>query len=203
VAYLASRAWYLNSRIAGEVVTSTITPYSEQDWTRPDGSGLIVRRWDNGREDRVTVQGVEQYDVRNLPTDPQALHAVLAKSNTLDQGPAGYVQALKDVWLREAPAPKAQAGLLELLAAQPGIYLRGEVTDRLGRRGVAVSADSAEGLPRRYTLIFDLRDGRLLGYEEELTTNPGKLNVRVPAVIGYQAWSEIGWVGEVGSAAKA
>jgi hypothetical protein len=38
----------------------------------------------------------------------------------------------------------------------------------------------------------------LLGYEEELTTSAGKLNVAVPSVIGYQAWTAATWATEVG-----
>jgi len=62
----------------------------------------------------------------------------------------------------------------------------GTVIDRVGRSGVAVSLESAfGGLPTRYTLIFDPSTGGLLGEEETLMGNPGKLAVRSHAVIAY------------------
>jgi hypothetical protein len=76
-----------------------------------------------------------------------------------------------------------------VLARSPGLIDSGEVTDRAGRPGVAVSLDSAySGAPTRYTLIFNPDTGILLGEEETLLGNPGKLNVRPRSVIAYTAF---------------
>jgi hypothetical protein len=82
--------------------------------------------------------------------------------------------------------PRVRAAVLRYLAATPGLTVTGPVTDRRGRNGIGFSIESAySGLPTRYTLIIDPRDGRLLDDEQMLTTSAGKLNVTVPAIIGY------------------
>jgi hypothetical protein len=75
----------------------------------------------------------------------------------------------------------------------------GTVTDRAGRPGLAISLDSSySGLLTRYTLIFD-RNGKLLGEEETLIGNPGKLNVCSPSVIGYTTFLSSGYVANTSS----
>ncbi len=74
-------------------------------------------------------------------------------------------QHFSDV-LREARAtPEQRAAAYEALARVPGLTLVGEVTDRLGRPGVAVGFD----YPRqradrlyRYVLVFDPETADLL-----------------------------------------
>ena len=69
--------------------------------------------------------------------------------------------------------------------------LDGEVTDRLGRPGIAISVDTANsGLPTRHTLIIDPFTGAVLGEEQMLTTDAGLLNVSVPSVISYTAFAQ-------------
>lgn len=76
-----------------------------------------------------------------------------------------------------------------MLAAEPRLRSYGDVTDRAGRDGVVIGFDSDDsGLPARYQLIVDPETGTPLASEEILTTDPGKLNVRVPAVIGYAVY---------------
>jgi hypothetical protein len=197
VRYTASSAWYLHSRVSGKDITSKVVPATERMWTREDGSGLLVRTI-GGQQDRIDIAARQSYDVRHLPTDTASLPKALGAANTLTHGPVGYLEVIKDIWLVEAPTPKVQAALLRSLAPQPGLRLRGDVVDRLGSRGVAVSVDSSyAGLPTRYTLIVDPATGMLLGYEEELTETAGLLNVPVPSVIGYQAWSATAWADAV------
>lgn len=106
---------------------------------------------------------------------------------------------LTDLWAQRAPSPQLQAALLRVLADEPGLVDRGQVVDRAGRHGVAVSVDSAyTGLPTRYTLILDPHTGMLLDYEQTLTTTASKLNVPNPSVIGYTVWLAYGDVNQVG-----
>lgn len=82
--------------------------------------------------------------------------------------------------------PDLLATFYRMLAAEPMVRTFGQVTDRAGRDGVAMGFDSDySGLPTRYLLIVDPRSGTPLGSEEILTTDPSKLNVEVPAVVGY------------------
>jgi hypothetical protein len=104
-------------------------------------------------------------------------------------GPVERFVSLTDRALIQPIPPKAQAAILLVLGRSPGLIDSGEVTDRAGRAGIAVSLDSAySGLPTRYTLIFDPHNGGLLGEEETLLGNPGKLNVRPRSVIAYTAY---------------
>ncbi|WP_322755013.1 hypothetical protein [Frankia sp. Cas3] len=80
-----------------------------------------------------------------------------------------------------------------ILADAHGLVDRGSVIDREGRSVVAVSFDSDfGGLPTRYLLVADRTTGTLLGYEQVLTSKPGKLGVSIPAVISYQLWLAAG-----------
>jgi hypothetical protein len=84
-------------------------------------------------------------------------------------------------------APPQRAAALRMLAAQDGIVPRGQGVDRLGRNGLAFSADGADG--RRVTLLFDPADGRLLG---------AQVDVPVPSAAGAVnrddiAYVEAGW----------
>jgi hypothetical protein len=58
-------------------------------------------------------------------------------------------------------------------------YAQGEVTDRAGRRGVAIGFDSSNsGLPTRYMLIVDPGDRHPAGIRGD--ADPGKFNERGP-----------------------
>jgi hypothetical protein len=48
-------------------------------------------------------------------------------------------------------------------------------------------------LPTRYTVIFSADTGGLIADEQVLTTTAGKLNVAIPAVIGYTLYLEADW----------
>jgi hypothetical protein len=85
--------------------------------------------------------------------------------------------------------PKVRAAMLRYLAATATLAVEGEVTDRAGRPGLAFSLDSAYGgLPAHYTVVIDPQTGHVLDFEQMLTTDAGKLNVAVPAVISYDVY---------------
>ncbi len=68
------------------------------------------------------------------------------------------------------------------------IYV-GEMNDRLGRPGVAIATNSKHGgLPNRHVLLFEPNTGALLAYEQILSSDPGALGVKIPAVISYTAF---------------
>ena len=76
------------------------------------------------------------------------------------------------------------------MSTKPGT-VQGKTTDRAGREGIAVSLESDfGGLPTRYTLIIDPDDGKILAWEEMLTTTAGALNVPIPSVIGYTTYRQ-------------
>ena len=91
-------------------------------------------------------------------------------------------QHFSDV-LREARAtPEQRAAAYEALARVPGLTLVGEVTDRLGRPGVAVGLDVVDNEPSgffyRYVLVFDPETADLL--EERMEVLPGNRHRDLP-----------------------
>ncbi len=81
-------------------------------------------------------------------------------------------QHFSDV-LREARAtPEQRAAAYEALARVPGLTLLGEVTDHLGRSGVAVALDVVDNEPSgflyRYVLVFDPETADLLEERREI-----------------------------------
>lgn len=79
---------------------------------------------------------------------------------------ASGIGKLLVAFYRMHPLPpwQTRAAVLEFLAEAGGFEWRGEVTDRLGRPGVAVSYQEP-GQPVRAVLVFDSRTGELLAHE--------------------------------------
>lgn len=96
-----------------------------------------------------------------LPRDPGVLRARLL-TGKVEGGPPGPAEAFTQVGdlLRETDAPPAlRAALYRAAAGLPGVRSLGTITDKLGRKGVALAIDSA-GV--RDELIFDPRTSALL-----------------------------------------
>jgi hypothetical protein len=200
--FLDIESWSLWTRVdsAGEG-RSRVMPSTVQSWVADDGSGRTVRVQDGRRESRILAPGewARMYDVATLSTNPAVLTDQLAVGHPIGNGVAERFVAVTDLWKQEAPRPPLQAAMLRVLADQPELVNRGTVTDRAGRKGVAVSVDSAySGLPTRYTLILDPATGMLLDYEEMLTTTAGELNISIPSVIAYTVWLNHGDVARIG-----
>jgi hypothetical protein len=72
--------------------------------------------------------------------------------------------------------PELRAALYEAEGRIPGIEYLGQVTDELGRRGVAVGAESANsGAPTIYSLVFDPKTSQVLATQEEILEAPTAL----------------------------
>jgi hypothetical protein len=202
--------WSLNTRVDGRVVTSAVVPVQVSLSRRSDGSAELVRRtsapqfpdrasrerWeDEGRPAAqpltVDKQRWAPGDMRqvsaSLPDDPERLLPVLSRSHPIeDIGDAEVLIAIADTYRSAELSPAQQAALFAVAASRPGLQSFGRVTDRAGRNGFALSVESEHsGLPTRYTAIFDPVTGRLLDLEQTLTRDAGRLNVPVPATIGY------------------
>jgi hypothetical protein len=73
--------------------------------------------------------------------------------------------------------PELRAALYEAEGQIPGIEYLGAVTDELGRRGVAVGAESANsGAPTIYSLVFDPKTSQVLATQEEILEAPAALS---------------------------
>ncbi|GAA0221639.1 CU044_5270 family protein [Cryptosporangium japonicum] len=199
--------WYLDSATRAGATRSAIVPRRTETWLAGDGSGRSVtttqppafgseddRHWwsrlgdDDARTVRTWTSGE---DVRTwtqpAPADPRRMARFLQVGHPVSNGPAGVLTAAADLCREQVLAPRQRAALLRTLATLPGLRAAGPVTDRSGRYGEAFVLDSSySGLPTRYTLIVDATTGRFLGWEEMLTEDAGRLNVRIPAVTSYE-----------------
>ncbi|MVZ99000.1 hypothetical protein F8568_001080 [Actinomadura sp. LD22] len=102
--------------------------------------------------------------------------------------------------------PKARAGLMRALAAQPGVQAIGRVTDPLGRRGVALaSAERTTTITdgpaaergtygSREVIVFDEATGALLSVQDTLTRPGGEYAQMKPGfIISYTATRTAQW----------
>jgi hypothetical protein len=121
-----------------------------------------------------------------IPTDPTALAAWLenrVKDPRADAGAGnGFSIAVRTLTLvadllnNPLATPELRAALYEAEGRIPGIEYLGEVTDQIGRRGVAVGAESANsGAPTLYSLIFDPRTSQVLATQEKVLEAPPAL----------------------------
>lgn len=210
--HLVVESWSLHSQIGGERVTSAVVPLIREVWRAADGSGRVVERYaapvfrsgdgkrawqqqgspgagEKPRETTYPAGGFPGMWADRPPADAAALAAWLRTGHPAGNGPAETLVAITDLARERVLSPAERAAVVRVLARVPGIESTGAVTDRAGRTGEAFSVVSGySGLPTRYTLILDPADGRLLGYEQMLTTDAGRLDVTAPAVIGYEIY---------------
>jgi hypothetical protein len=202
VANVHVKEWNLGTRVEGRLVESSVVAKEVNKWVRTDGAGRVVTSYSDAN---LTGAGSDQsfgpgqlglqWPLGSLSSEPQPLKEQLAIGHPVENGPAERLMAIKDAYLEMPLPPSTRAAVLRYLAATPGLRIDGEVSDRLGRPGLAFSVDSDfSGLPTRYTAILDQASGRLLDFEEELTTRAGKLNVPVPSIIGYTVFLESKYV---------
>jgi hypothetical protein len=222
-AYVRMASWYLHTSVGGGRVTSEIVPSISETWTGPDGAVTVAAS--RGAAQPAGAPGpagnaealaalpdhadaeIARYapgehgtGAGDLPADPARLRAALLGNEQIPDGPE-LIRAVSDV-LRTTPvAPEGLSALWGALALQPDLVTYGATTDRAGRPAVAIGIESdAGGLPSRELLLLDPDTGRALGSEEVLTSDPGQLNVRVPAVISYEVYLAAGLVPRITAA---
>ena len=210
--HLVWRSWSLTTRIDGQQVTSVVIPEHIELWLNADFSGKQVkefeppvfssqaerRQWEEAGSPAPdaassrTSYGPGDYRPywrQPVPSDPEQLDQALSVGHPQVNGPAERFVAIEDLYREQVLGPQQRAGVLRFLARTPELQYRGQVMDRAGRKGEAFSIDSGySGLMTRYTLIVDPGAGHILGSEEMLTDDAGRLNVRVPSVISYTSY---------------
>jgi len=200
---LTTKGWYLDTTITRDAVASATVPMESQLWLARDGSGReTVRKLPPEFPDeaaRAKWKRLEptmppadpthdlkpgEYALswpRGLPTDPAALAAALARPGD----PVEPLLRVQNANRELIPDRAARAAVLRALALLDDLAYRGEVTDRAGRRGVAVSADTPDG-GRREVLVFAPDTGELLAHETMIMREPGALDLPAyPAVVSY------------------
>lgn len=221
--YHRTANWYLNTTVYDEhTATSVVVPAVTESWTAPDESGVVREArgepvgarppgadTDRRAVDELPDGGAETTTfgpselsgppTSSLPRDLGALRrTLLADDNGGRPQHVVLFVALEELVGQQGLEPDLLATFYRMLAAEPELRSFGHVTDRVGRDGVAIGFDSDYGgLPARYLLIVDPETGTPLGSEEILTTDPGKLNVEVPAVVSYTVYLAGGNVDDV------
>ena len=206
--HLVTLSWDLWTEIDGERVRNAVVVTRTESWRGADNSGRVVVSYQEpqfpaGSDRWSRLRGVPDGGTHRTdyapgrfpamwPAPPPAsrLDAWLAIGHRPANGPAETLVAVTDLARERVLTPDTRAAVLRVVAGLPGLTYEGRVTDRVGRQGEGFSLVSDHsGLPTRYTLIVDPETGALLGYESMLTTTAGKLDVRVPAVVGYETYA--------------
>lgn len=218
-AYVKTQSWSLSTRVDGRQVRSAVVPEVRETWRAADGSGRLriaaaapefpsqqyEQAWEAAGRPMVDLEDAV-YGARRLALsypflvaeDVHGLRTQLAVGHPAENGPAETLVAVADLYREQTPNAHSRASVLDVVAAVPGLQLLGRTRDRAGRSGLAVAVDSVmTGLPTRFTLVFDERDGRLLDEEQVLTTRAGLLDVPIPSVISYTAFLSGGRVADV------
>ncbi|MGI5525072.1 CU044_5270 family protein [Micromonospora sp. CA-259024] len=119
-------------------------------------------------------------------TPPQADRVQLRELLKTAYGAGAVSKEVSTVYGRYVVPRQTRAEILRVLADVPGFRWRGQVTDRAGRKGVAVTFDDREH-DAQSLLIFDPLTGELLAHER-LTLAP----VRISSykVILDTAWTD-------------
>lgn len=175
---------------SGKVVTVSLDRLAVDD--RPDAHALMTAAAQAGGESQTFGPGELAAVVDGaIPQDVDGLAAALYAHQPREKGGQSAVRAVADLYRTTSVDRQTRITALKFLASTNGVLLRGEVTDRLGRSGLAVSVDSTDGSTRDL-LVFDQSSGWLLAYESMLLKKPAKLPVKAPAVFSYLLYLEQG-----------
>ncbi|MGH2856273.1 MAG: CU044_5270 family protein [Solirubrobacteraceae bacterium] len=189
-AYVKTVGWYLT--LGQGAGAGHVFPQARRSWLKADGSGRMVTTTGTHTQiSRLTVGSEPR--LLDLSTNPRVLADELAVGHPRSDGPQEQLVAFTDTASQQPISPPAEAAILRLLARTPDLVNRGSVTDRAGRRGVAVSFDATR-LGNRYTLILDPRTGGLLGFEQTLIGSAARRHVRPGAVLAYTTIINAGYV---------
>jgi hypothetical protein len=199
---------------------AVLVPKTREFWVAPDGSGRIretasgpvflgERDWSNWQasgspspsstiNEDFEPGGLSYQEFSRFPTDPNALATVIRSQADIQSGPPVNVEMFIIVGdlLREPGAPpEVRSALYKVAGKIDGVELVGNITDRIGRQGVAVAITSNySGAKQRLILIFDPTTAKLLGEEKVLLEHTDWIDAKPPVVIGYTTYLESGIV---------
>ncbi|MQY07181.1 hypothetical protein [Actinomadura macrotermitis] len=148
---------------------------------------------------------IEWTTIATLPATKSGLEGYLRKLWQQDRkgGANGYVApadfgryVFVSAWdLFMAPTtPGTRAALYRILADSPSVHVTGQIKDRLGRTGMAVTAQGVDGV----RLVVDPATARFLAFEQ-LSSDPDPQTGRGPQVGDYYAFERQGWVNKIGA----
>ncbi|MEV4625261.1 CU044_5270 family protein [Micromonospora sp. NPDC049523] len=178
-AYHSSKSWGDPLMGNGPYVMGMVSEL--RIWQAADGSGQQIRTEldpeypDEASRDYWTrnppqttkkfpqVGGADQLPptaIRPLPTD----RAGLADLLKVEHGAGAVSKETMTVYGRYVVPRRTRAEILRVLADVPGFRWRGEVTDRVGRAGLAITFDD-QVHDQQHLLIFNPKTGELTAHE--------------------------------------
>ncbi|MCI4066298.1 CU044_5270 family protein [Micromonospora sp. R77] len=119
-------------------------------------------------------------------TPPSADPSRLRELLKVEYGPGAASKEVNTLYAQFVIPRAVRAEILRVLADVPGFRWRGQVTDRAGRNGLAVTFDDREH-DAQSLLIFDPKTGELLAHER-LTLSP--MQISAYQVILDTAWTD-------------
>ena len=206
--------WYLQTEIDTQGrSTSVITPQEQELVWNEDLSGRIILT--AGRSYRPTdglpsaassaaapapgtVLSSEVFPAGQMPVLFQSLppsssvemKQYLATTIGIDSDSDGvaYLRAVRILMSEWTLSPIQQAAILSTLVDLDGLEIAGEVTDRLGRAGIAFRVASPESPQFENLLIISRDTGTILALETIYLGGLPELALPTPSVIDYTAW---------------
>ncbi|KAB1925155.1 CU044_5270 family protein [Micromonospora noduli] len=176
-------------------------------WQAADGTGSQINTqlepqypdqasrdyWQRNLDSRPAVEGTPAPAMIPLPPEelrpPSAVPAELRELLKVEYGAGAASKEVSTLYGRYVVPRATRAAVLRVLADVPGFRWRGQVTDRAGRNGVAVTFDDREH-DQQSLLVFDPRTGELLAHEL-LTLSPVRIS-------SYQVILDTAWTDRVG-----
>jgi len=205
--HIGYTGWDLWTTVGGGRTTSIVIPTRTELVRRADGSATLttvhtepllrtradVEAWNREGRPGESERPESTTDVAfaypgTAPSETAAMAAYLQQGHPPENGPAETLVAITDLLREQVLGPAQRAAVLRVLAGVPGLQYAGETVDRADRRAEAFTLRSSHGgLRNDLTLVVDPATGRILD-EVELLLEAGKLNIKVPAVIGYTSY---------------
>jgi hypothetical protein len=127
-----------------------------------------------------------------LPDDAVEVPAYFERAvgQPLDSTAGDYFKLVQDFGTEHIVAGPDAATLLTFLAQLDDVTVLGDVADRLGRDGVALSTSTRADGAFQDILIFSRDDGRLLTAEEVYLGGLDGLDIDYPTVFNYISWRD-------------
>jgi hypothetical protein len=219
--YTHSKDAYMSSFVSSDGTYTFIQPKDREIWIAPDGSGRLREHVGDARflgpqdeqdwrdagspelsenettDDRYEAEGLYYEPFEGLPDDVDELYEEIERRSE-DSGPGLHPEMFTVVGdlLRETMAPpELRANLFRVLDRIPGVSIRDDAEDELGRPGTAAFIEYGNGgVDFHDELIFDSDTSELLGERQILLNEVDWVDAEPGTTIGYAVYLESGMV---------